>query len=77
MKLTKESLKQIIKEELSAVMNEASGDPEYQEEYDLVSNNIKTQPGFIDSVMRSLESSYGNGFYNHDKVKRHGFYLTL
>ena len=41
--LTKESLKQIIKEELDVIMFEAAGDP-YDREYDLVQNNIKTVP---------------------------------
>lgn len=76
MKLTKESLKKIIKEELDAVMSEAAEGPEYQEEYDLVANNIKSQPGFLDFALQSLESSYGNRFYNHGRG-RIGFYLTL
>ncbi len=76
MKLSKQTLKQIIKEELDVVMSEASGDPEYDNEYDLVANNIKTQPGFLEFAMRSLEDSYGNRFYNHSKA-RIGFYLTL
>lgn len=62
--------------ELGQVINEVSRDPEYQEEYDLVANNIKTQPGFLEFAMRSLEDSYGNRFYNHGKA-RIGFYLTL
>lgn len=76
MKLTKESLKQIIKEELDAIMSEAAGDPEYDREYDLVQNNIKTQRGFLGFAMRSLESSYENRFYNHGRGNI-GIYLTL
>tara|TARA_B100000035_G_scaffold192881_1_gene164615 strand:+ start:765 stop:1181 length:417 start_codon:yes stop_codon:yes gene_type:complete len=77
MKLTKESIKRIIKEELDAVMNEASGDPEYQEEYDLVANNIKTQRGFLQHALQSLESSFNNRFYDHGKGPRIGIYLSM
>jgi len=76
MKLTKESIKRIIKEELDSIMNEAAGDPEYDREYDLVQNNIKTVPGFLDFACRSLESSYGNRFYNHGRGNI-GFFFTL
>jgi hypothetical protein len=59
-------------------MNESAGDPEYDREYDLVQNNIKTVPGFLDFAMRSLESSYENRFYTEDFPKANiGFYFTL
>ena len=76
MKLTKQTLKRIIKEELKDVMNESAGDPEYDREYDLVQNNIKTQRGFLGFAMRSLETSYENRFYNHGRGNI-GIYLTL
>jgi len=76
MKLNKETLKRIIKEELDTIMNEAAQDPEYDKEYDLVANNIKTQRGFLGFAMRSLESSYENRFYNHG-MGNIGIYLTL
>ena len=75
-KLNKQTLKRIIKEELEAVMNEATMEPEYQQEYDLVANNIQTQRGFLGFAMRSLESSYENRFYNHGRGNI-GIYLTL
>ena len=77
MKLTKESLKQIIKEELDAIMSEAARDPEYDREYDLVQNNIKTQRGFLQHALRSLESSFGNRYYNHGRGPRIGVHLSM
>jgi hypothetical protein len=79
MKLAKETLKRIIKEELQTVMNEMEGGDEYQEEYDLVMNNITTDskpPNFILFALRSLEDSYGNRYYNHSKVNV-GLYLKF
>ena len=72
MKLTKRKLRKILLREMSL----SGSQDEYQREYELVENNIRTVPGFLGFAMRSLESSYGNRFYNHGRGNI-GIYLTL
>ena len=72
MKITKRKLRKILLREMSL----AGRQDEYQREYELVENNIRTVPGFLGFAMRSLESSYENRFYNHGRGNI-GFYFTL
>ena len=71
MKINNKQLKQIIKEELNKVLNEMSGGglnalkPQMdQEEYKLISKNIRVNDRYIGSYIMALEESFmPNRFY--------------
>ena len=64
MKITNKQIKQIIKEELSYVLNEMGGeldalkDQMDQREYDIVSNNIRLDNSYLARFIMGLEEAY-------------------
>ena len=76
MKITKRQLRKILLREMSLAGNQG----EYQQEYDLVANNIRVDsrpPSSVSFFLRSLESSYENRFYNHGGGPNIGIHLSL